>query len=162
MRWLEVEDGWGSAFSPGPRGRAGGAGAGPHRGGGPRGFGGANTAQTPAGKRWLHADLGEGSLPRVGGLWSLSPYQQAGFFLLPCRQEAPIAIAQLFLPCLGSRLYPACKFPRVSWAPSSPPCYIWDLYLILIYCFIGLFLSLLLFLARLSSRFALQRAAGWL
>lgn len=46
--------------------------------------------------------------------------------------------------------------------PCHPHVVFWDLYSILIYFFIGLSLSLLLFPARLSSRFALQRAAGWL
>lgn len=125
------------------------------------GFGGASTAQTAAGKQRLCAGLGEGSLSRARGLWSLLSQQQEGFSSSPVDAKLPLLLLS-FLPCLGFGWHPTCKFPRASWAPLSPPCCVWDLYLILIYFFIGSSLSLLLFPARRSSSFALQRAAGWL
>lgn len=84
----------------------------PHRGGAPRGFGGANTAQTPAGKQWLHAGLGKGV--SVLGEGSLVPPAPAarGFFLLPRGQEGPMAVAQLFLPCPGVSLAPHLQVPK--------------------------------------------------
>ena len=104
----------------------------------------------------------EGSPSQARELWSLLPQQREGFSSSHADEKLLLPLHSSFCPARGLACAPPANFQGLPWVPLSPPCCVWDLYLILIYFFIGLSLSLLLFPALLSSRFALQRAAGWL